>query len=296
MRSPGRHRRPHRPAQHAAPTTAQTVAGAACKATPAALVGCVLLTGQSQLATASASAPAPAVWSQLTSFAPPPATTQVTPALNTPYADQVVQDWRVHSTPRPPVPEHVTTDALVRPLLEASISYTVQAGDTLSGIALKTLGNAADWRQIWMANRMAVPDPNVISIGQVLTIPGGPQSAKGSTPAGSKPAAATDTASATSDLSGTLSCAGLEALWESAGGSHAEAFMAAEIAMAESGGNQFAHSPTNDYGYWQINGVHGAEATFDPEGNARAAVAISDDGTDWGPWTTFTSGAYQGRC
>ena len=33
--------------------------------------------------------------------------------------------------------------------------------------------------------------------------------------------------------------------------------MAAEIAMAESGGRQYALSPTNDYGYWQINGSHG---------------------------------------
>ena len=54
-------------------------------------------------------------------------------------------------------------------------------------------------------------------------------------------------------LSGTLSCSGLEQLWTSAGGNPADAFMAAEIAMAESGGNQYALSPTDDYGYWQIN-------------------------------------------
>jgi len=73
--------------------------------------------------------------------------------------------------------------------------------------------------------------------------------------------------------------------------------MAAEIAMAESGGRQYALSPTNDYGYWQINGSHGpAMATFDPIGNAKAAIAISHDGTDWYPWTTYTSGAYAGRC
>ena len=73
--------------------------------------------------------------------------------------------------------------------------------------------------------------------------------------------------------------------------------MAAEIAMAESGGNQYALSPTNDYGYWQINGSHGpAQATFNPIGNAKAAIAISSDGTNWDPWTTYVSGAYQGRC
>jgi LysM repeat protein len=95
---------------------------------------------------------------------------------------------------------------------------------------------------------------------------------------------------------GTLGCSGLERLWESAGGSPAHAFIAAEIAMAESGGNQYAHSPTNDFGYWQINGSNGALATYDAFGNARAAIILSQNGTNWGPWTTYTSGAYAGRC
>ena len=97
-------------------------------------------------------------------------------------------------------------------------------------------------------------------------------------------------------LGGTLGCAGLEQLWDAAGGNPADAFIAAEIAMAESGGNQYALSPTNDYGYWQINISNGSLATFDAWGNARAAIIISHDGTDWYPWTTYTSGAYHGRC
>ena len=39
-----------------------------------------------------------------------------------------------------------------------------------------------------------------------------------------------------------------------------------------------------------------ALATFDPIGNAKAAIQISQDGTNWSPWTTYTSGAYAGRC
>ena len=95
---------------------------------------------------------------------------------------------------------------------------------------------------------------------------------------------------------GTLSCSGLERLWDMAGGNPAHAFIAAEIAMAESGGRQYAHSPTNDFGYWQINGSHGSMATYDPLGNARAAIALSSNGTHWSPWTTYTGGAYRGRC
>jgi hypothetical protein len=99
---------------------------------------------------------------------------------------------------------------------------------------------------------------------------------------------------------GTLSCAGLEALWESAGGPPGAAFTAAEIAMAESGGQQYATNLNGgasiDRGYWQINSVHGSLSTYDPAGNARAAVQISSNGTDWSPWVTYQTGAYQGRC
>ena len=99
---------------------------------------------------------------------------------------------------------------------------------------------------------------------------------------------------------GSLSCSGLEALWESAGGSPGTAFMAAEIARAESGGQQYATDAdgngTVDRGYWQVNSIHGALSTFDPAGNARAAVELSGGGTDWSPWVTYNTGAYQGRC
>ena len=99
---------------------------------------------------------------------------------------------------------------------------------------------------------------------------------------------------------GTLSCSGLEALWESAGGSSGTAFMAAEIARAESGGREDATDlnggMSTDRGYWQINSIHGALSTYDPAGNARAAVQLSDDGTNWGPWVTYATGAYQGQC
>lgn len=100
---------------------------------------------------------------------------------------------------------------------------------------------------------------------------------------------------------GTLDCAGLERLWEQAGGSRGEAFMAAEIAMAESGGRQYATDAnggrSTDRGYWQINdAAHGSQSTYDAYGNARAAVLISHGGADWSPWVTYETGAYRGRC
>jgi LysM repeat protein len=193
--------------------------------------------------------------------------------------------------------EQTRTDALVRRDAQpATRTYTVQPGDTLSSIAERYYHNPGDWQWIYNANRSTVSNPNSIYAGERLTIPYG---ATSYTPRHAKSTSQSTTvlASSATSLSGTLGCSGLEALWEAAGGSHAEAFMAAEIAVAESGGNEYALSPTNDYGYWQINGSHGpAEATFNPIGNARAAIAISGNGSDWNPWTTYVTGAYQGRC
>ena len=100
---------------------------------------------------------------------------------------------------------------------------------------------------------------------------------------------------------GTLSCRGLESLWESAGGSPAAAFTAAEIAQAESSGRQYATNTnggrSTDRGYWQINdAAWGGLSTYNAAGNARAAVRISHNGTDWSPWVTYQTQAYVGRC
>ena len=113
----------------------------------------------------------------------------------------------------------------------------------------------------------------------------------------SAPATVSQVSSGTATTSaGTYSCYGLESMWEQAGGSAGEAVMAASIAMAESGGNPNAISSTADYGLWQINASHGAQATLNPLANAEAAVSISGDGGNWGAWTTYTSGAYSYRC
>jgi LysM repeat protein len=197
--------------------------------------------------------------------------------------------------------EQVHTVAAITHSQSSARSYTVRSGDTLSLIATKFYGSAGAWTTIYNANKSRIANPNTIFVGQVLTIPASASSSATSyTPKHAKAASSakssTTLTSSVSKLSGTLSCSGLEALWKAAGGSSSEAFMAAEIAMAESGGNQYAHSPTNDYGYWQINGVHGAMATYNAIGNAKAAISISDNGRDWGAWTTYTSGAYRGKC
>ena len=61
---------------------------------------------------------------------------------------------------------------------EAGASYTVQRGDSLSRIAKRELGSYNLWSVIYEANRDQLSNPNVIRLGQVLTIPGS-QTAEG---------------------------------------------------------------------------------------------------------------------
>jgi LysM repeat protein len=231
---------------------------------------------------------------------------------------------------RKAVTEKTTLDSVTaREAVAGTSHYTVRSGDTLSGIAHRFYGHASDWQWLYHENDTTVSDPNLIYPGQTLRVPAGPPAnftlsnytprhAKPIVPAvhstddgdnvstvvgrsasqgsGSSTATTASSGSGSTSLSGTLGCSGLEQLWIDAGGSPSAAFMAAEIAMAESGGNQYALSPTDDYGYWQINASNGALATFSAYGNARAAITLSNDGTNWSPWTTYTSGAYSGRC
>jgi LysM repeat protein len=193
--------------------------------------------------------------------------------------------------------EQVHTTALVTKDEPATRTYTVQPGDTLSSIAQRFYGNPADWAYLYQVNSAVISNPNDIYAGEVLKVPSDPPANAASDTVKDASTSSTTLSTSATQLSGTLGCSGLEALWEDAGGSHAAAFVAAEIAMAESGGNQYALSPTDDYGYWQINASHGpAMATFNALGNAKAAIAISDNGTDWDAWTTYVTGAYVGEC
>jgi LysM repeat protein len=275
MNSPHRHRRPRkvrRAGRHARPSQLQNVAETAGKAAPAMAIAGVLLAAPQAHAAVKVPARALSVVEHL-----------YTPSQASAGAAAQAGGAAAQAGP-------VFTDALVQHHEQAR-SYTVKPGDTLSSIARRFYGSAADWKWLQAANRSVLPNPNVIYPGQKLSVPY--ESPASSVTSSSAPSTVLTTSS---ELSGTLGCSGLEELWEDAGGSSHEAFMAAEIAMAESSGQQFATGGVGERGYWQINPNHGSLSTYDPLGNAKAAVVISADGTNWTPWTTFTSGAYLGRC
>ncbi|MFE4960417.1 hypothetical protein ACFRCW_42385 [Streptomyces sp. NPDC056653] len=96
---------------------------------------------------------------------------------------------------------------------------------------------------------------------------------------------------------------------QAAGLSADRARVAAAVAMAESGGRTTAHNPIppdDSYGLWQINmlgsmgpdrraklGISSNSGLYDPAVNARAMAMISSGGSNFGPWSTYTNGAYK---
>lgn len=50
-------------------------------------------------------------------------------------------------------------------------TYTVVAGDSLSGIAKKLYGDTDKWRLIFEANRDSIKNPDLIQPGQTFKIP-----------------------------------------------------------------------------------------------------------------------------
>ena len=81
---------------------------------------------------------------------------------------KTIPDWR----------NDIVADIKVRPGAQANApaaqaqqTYTVQAGDTLSGISKKFLGDANAYMEIFNINRDQLSDPDKIKPGQVLKIP-----------------------------------------------------------------------------------------------------------------------------
>jgi LysM repeat protein len=314
--------------RHASPSQVERVAAQAGKAAPAVVIAGVLVAApQVQHTLASSGTP--------TSTAAQTAhhTARLTASGTAANGGQSTERAELDSFSSSATRASVQGDSATR-------TYIVRSGDTLSAIAERFYHDAADWQWLYHVNASTVANPNVIYVGQRLSVPSTagsdyqPRHAKpapevtmaakhtdtgssGTThsahigvtdwvagddrthptaPSGGTTTTTTTTSTTWTPPSGLYSCSDLEKLWDAAGGDPDAAFMAAEIAMAESGGNPNAISPTDDYGLWQINASNGALATLDPFQNAKSAIILSHDGTDWDPWTTYTSGAYVGRC
>lgn len=295
----------------------EKVAQQAGKAAPAmAIAGALVAAPQAQHVLAASARPLTVTAHQTAAQA----TGATAPGATTPAAKLDAFATRAVTVAAAQAPKHAA--------LASVTEYQVRSGDTLSGIAERFYKDASDWQYLYHENDKTISDPNLIYPGQSLEIPASvppgytlssyvPKHAA-STPTtpttptapatpvvtatnqDSQPAQVDEATGGSADTApapaGDYTCSGLEQLWEQAGGNPDDAFMAAEIAMAESSGDPNAISPTDDYGLWQINASNGSLATLNPFDNAKSAIILSDDGTNWNPWTTYHTGAYYGKC
>ena len=147
-------------------------------------------------------------------------------------------------------------------------SYTVRPGDTLSAIAARAYGNAADWPAVWWANRRQVPDPAMITAGERLHLPGSPQvppwlarAARAAIAAPPAPAA---------PVSAGLAAPAVPAQASSPAPASPGGVNWAAIAACESGGNWSASTGNGFYG-----GLQFTEQTWLGYGGGRYAPSAS---------------------
>lgn len=107
-------------------------------------------------------------------------------------------------------------------------------------------------------------------------------------------------------VSGSYDTNTLGQLWVSQGGASSTAFIAANVAMAESSGNAAATSSNPDggtnVGLWQLDTPGGVGAGYtveqlkDPATNARITIMHTANGTNWSQWadSVVVNGVYVG--
>ncbi len=174
------------------------------------------------------------------------------------------------------IPGHVES-VKVRESVMTVTYLTVRRGDTLSGLAGKFCHNPADWTGLYLKNQRVIGgNPNAIVPGQKLVL----VCYQGHVNVPAQAATAADVTRHTGHVHVVISrhashysFAGLEGLWESAGGPGWAAWAAATIAECESGGNVYAYNPSGATGLWQILGAVVPGNLYDPFVNALNAVS-----------------------
>ncbi|MCX4781772.1 transglycosylase family protein [Streptomyces sp. NBC_01264] len=84
---------------------------------------------------------------------------------------KALRGQRASVTQQPPAQPPAQEPPATQTIPEAAEgTYTVQAGDTLAGIARSH--GLPDWEVLHEANLATVPDPNLIRVGQLLHVPG----------------------------------------------------------------------------------------------------------------------------
>jgi len=148
---------------------------------------------------------------------------------------------------------------------QAPAHYTVKAGDTLSSIARHEYGSAATWPALWWVNRHKVHNPEMIRVGQRLTLsPWHPHKAWLNRAA----LAAIPASAPAPPVSGAAPAAPATGTWSAPAPSGGVNWSA--IAACESGGNWGANTGNGFYG-----GLQFTEGTWLANGGGQYAPSAN---------------------
>lgn len=185
-------------------------------------------------------------------------------------------------------------------VLTATVWYTVQSGDSLSGVASRYYGEAAAWPVIYYANEHVLDDSVTLYPGQRLRIPAKPSSIPAAPAQAVASASSSDTSSSSTTSSDSSSTSSASSSSSSAGtsGSQVDAsdysgFQSCVIER-ESGGNSQVTNSSGHYGLYQFSystwvAYGGAPSEFGDatvaEQNAVFETAMADGGeSNWAPY------------
>lgn len=99
-----------------------------------------------------------------------PAQKSTTPAVQQPVASVPVAPQPAEPAQPAPVAPVAAAPTVPAASVTAGASYTVKAGDTLALIAQRQ-GVKGGWEAIYQANKGTISNPNLIFVGQVITLP-----------------------------------------------------------------------------------------------------------------------------
>jgi hypothetical protein len=172
----------------------------------------------------------------------PPRIAPATPALATVISHQIAPNVQKLEGPKAAAVPARTIE------ISQPTSYTVHSGDSLSAISRKVCGHAGRWPNIWKSNRKLVKNPNALTIGWKLSLPGcgrvsfrTRRAALAAIPAPPAPAPAPASAAPASESPAAPAAPVASTTVSTSGVSGFEAC----VIQRESGGNAQAQNPTS---------------------------------------------------
>jgi LysM repeat protein len=157
----------------------------------------------------------------------------------------------------------------------APVKYTVKSGDTLSAIAQRYYKDPNFWPAIYWANHSRVRYANIISVGQVLTVPAKPAHAQAAPSIVAPASAPVHTSSYAPPVSARRSAPSEQtssAASTTVSTSGDSAFQACVISR-ESGGNSQVMNSSGHYGLYQFSASTWAAYGGNPADFGHASVS-----------------------